>query len=295
MTVGTSELSALTRLFSSAVFQELAKKGRSALFRRLLDQTRVAGLCAEDSTVGDAFDAAFSILKVAGLRDEYIYRAALTHKILMGKHSLRTASMLNEFRAGSCKADLVILNGTSTVYEIKSERDSLARLINQIENYKRVFASVNVVVGERHVHAVQLVLPEDVGILCLSRRYRIATVRDAVDCPERISPVTVFESLRLAEAGAILKALGVDVPILPNTQLHGAMRTLFAELDPIALHGELVRTLKRTRNLEPLTSLVDQLPRSLHAAALSIPVRRADHGRIVQAIATPLGVSVAWG
>ncbi len=91
MTVGTSELSALTRLFSSAVFQELARKGRSALFRRLLDQTRVATRCPESASVGDAFDAAFSILKVAGLRDEYIYRASLTHKILMGKHSLRTA------------------------------------------------------------------------------------------------------------------------------------------------------------------------------------------------------------
>ncbi|MEI9986083.1 MAG: sce7726 family protein [Aliidongia sp.] len=55
---------------------------------------------------------------------------SVTQKILMGKHSLRTASMLNEFRAGSCKADLVILNGTATVYEIKSERDSLTRLAN---------------------------------------------------------------------------------------------------------------------------------------------------------------------
>lgn len=294
VTIGNSELSALTRLFSSAVFQELAKKGRSSLFRRLLDQTRVAGRCAEHATVGDAFDAAFSILKVAGLRDEYVYKAALTHKILMGKHSLRTAAMLNEFRAGSCKADLVILNGTSTVYEIKSERDSLARLINQVENYKRVFASVNVVVGERHVESVQLVLPEDVGILCLSRRYRIATVRDAVDCPERICPVTVFESLRSIEAGAILKALGIAVPAVPNTQRHAAMRALFADIDPVVLHRELVRTLKRTRDLAPLTTLVDRLPRSLHAAALSIPVRRADHDRIVQAITTPLGASMAW-
>lgn len=294
VTVGNSELSALTRLFSSAVFQELAKKGRSALFRRLLDQTRVAGRCTDHATVGDAFDAAFSILKVAGLRDEYVYRAALTHKILMGKHSLRTAAMLNEFRAGSCKADLVILNGTSTVYEIKSERDSLARLIKQVENYKRVFASVNVVVGERHVDGVQLVLPEDVGILCLSRRYRIATVRDAMDCPERICPVTVFESLRSAEAAMILKALGIAVPAVPNTQRHAAMRVLFADVDPTALHGELVSTLKRTRDLAPLTTLVDRLPRSLHAAALSIPVRRVDHERIVQAITTPLGASAAW-
>jgi len=55
-----------------------------------------------------------------------------------------------------------------------------------------------------------------------------------------------------------------------------------------------VATLKRTRDLSPLSNLVDDLPRSLHAAALSIPVRRADHGRIVEAVSTPLGAAMAW-
>ena len=294
MIPSASERSALTRLFSSAVFHEMAKKGRSALFKRLLDQAGVLERCGSDATVGDAFDSAFKVLQIAGLRDEYIYRAAVTEKILMGKHTLRTASMLNEFRAGSCKADLVILNGTATVYEIKSERDSLARLVNQVENYKRVFATVNVIVSESHVESVRQVVPNDVGILCLSKRYRISTVREGLDCPERICPVTVFESLRSSEAAAILKALGVAVPHLPNTQLYGAMRELFAGLKPAALHQEFVRTLKRTRNLAPLSDLVDQLPASLHAAALSIPVHRADHGRLVEAVTTPLGATMGW-
>lgn len=294
MPPNASELSALTRLFSSAVLQEMAKKGRSPLFKRLLDQTRVATRCGANATVGTAFDSAFSILKVSGLRDEYVYRAALTQKILMGKHSLRTASMLNEFRAGSCKADLVILNGTASVYEIKSERDSLARLVNQIENYKRVFATVNVIVSETHVESVRQVIPNDVGIMRLSQRYHISVEREAIDCPERICPVTVLDSLRSAEAATILKALGGGVPAVPNTQRHRAMRELFADLDPDALHREMVRTLKRTRNLAPLRELVDQLPASLHAAALSVPLRRSDHGRLVAAVATPLDAAMVW-
>src|SRR3546814_11853290 len=114
----------------------------------------------------------------------------------MGTHSLRTASMLNEFRAGSCKADLVILNGTATVYEIKSERDSLARLANQIENYKRVFAKVNVIASEGHVEGVLTTVPDDVGVMCLSKRYRITNIREAVDWPARLLPVTLFDTMR---------------------------------------------------------------------------------------------------
>lgn len=212
----------------------------------------------------------------------------------MGTHSLRTASVLNEFRADGCKADLVILNGTGTVYEIKSERDSLARLANQVENYKRVFAKVNVIASEGHVEDVLATVPDDVGVMCLSKRYRITTIREAIGCLGRICPVTVFESLRTIEAAAILKAMGVSVPLMPNTQRHAAMRELFATLDPASLHVEMVRTLRRTRDLLPLGDLVDQSPEALQAAALSVSVRRADHPRLVDAVATPLRAAMAW-
>lgn len=272
----------------------MAKKGRSPLFGRLIDQTDLSEKCGRRATVADAFDRAFSILKVAGHRDEYVYRAALAHKVLMGKHSLKTASMLNEFRAGSCKADIVILNGTATVYEIKSERDSLARLANQVRNYQRVFASVNIIASESHVQGVLGVVPDDVGVMCLTSRYRISTIRDAIDDPERVCPIAIFESLRAAEAESVLKVLGVAVPSVPNTRRHAALRKLFESLEPADVHFQMVQVLKRTRNLSPLGELVNQLPKSLHAAALSIQVRRAEHGRIVEAVRAPLGDAMAW-
>lgn len=285
----------MTRLFSSGVFREMAKKGRSALFTRLFAQAQLDIHCGgASSTVGHAFDAAFNVLKTVGWRDEYIYRAALTHKVLMGKHSLNTACMLSEFRAGTCKADLAILNGTATVYEIKSERDSLARLANQIENYKKIFANIYVIASEDHLRSVLDATSSDVGVMCLSRRYRISTVREALDCPERICTATVFNSLRSTEARLVLAELGVTVPKVPNTKLHAAMRERFQRLDPKDVHFAMVNTLKRTRNLAPLKSLVDRLPRSLHAAALSIQVRRNDHSRLVEAVDTPLDAAMAW-
>ncbi|QNP48670.1 sce7726 family protein [Diaphorobacter aerolatus] len=290
----SAQLSALTRLFSAAVFREMAKKGQSGLFRCLLGQTDLIEHLDQSATVGDTFDSAFDILKIVGHRDEYIYRAAITQKVLMGTHSLRTASMLNEFRIGSCKADLVILNGTATVYEIKSERDSLARLVNQVENYKRVFATVNVIASEGHIQSVLDIIPKDVGVLCLSKRYRITSVREAENCPSRICPVAVFESLRMAESIAVLQAMGIEVPEVPNTQKHAAMRDLFAKVDPVLLHVEMVRTLKQTRNLAPLSDLVDRLPKSLQAAALSMPVHRSEHSRLIDATATPLRVAMTW-
>lgn len=293
MAVNASQLSAMTRLFSSSVYREMATKGRSALFARLVrmietDQRR------RDSTVADAFNSAFDVLKIAGLRDEYVYRAALTKKVLLGRHSLNTACMLNEFRAGACKADLAILNGTATVYEIKSERDSLARLTNQLVNYQKVFASVNVIASESHVDDVLAIVPHHIGVLRLTRRYTIEIMRDAVITPQRTCSATIFESVRAAEACEMLKILGVDVPELPNTRRHAAMRSLFSGLPSQDVHAAMVKTLKRTRNLAPLSELIDRLPHSLHAAALSIQVRRDDHKRLVEAVSTPLEEAMAW-
>ena len=294
MAFSVSQLSAISRLFSSAVFHEMAKKGRSAMFARLFGQTGVEQHCEASATVGDGFDSAFAVLRRAGLRDEYIYRAAVTHKVLLGKHSLKTACMLTEFRAGACKADLVILNGTATVFEIKSERDSLARLANQVANYKKVFASVNVIASEGHVRSVMETVPEEVGIMCLSRRHHIRTVRNAVDQPDKICPVTVFESLRTAEARMILKTLGAPIPEAPNTLLHSALKEVFATLEPKDVHRTMVITLKRTRDLAPLGDLVERLPESLYAAALSIQVHRAAHDRLVEAVSTPLAAAMSW-
>ncbi len=294
MVPNSTQLSALSRLFSSSVFRELAGRGKSALFSRLVRETSLLDSCPGNSLVADVFEAALSILRTGRHRDEYVYKTALTQKVLLGTHSLKTACMINEFRVADCKADLVILNGTAAVYEIKSERDSLTRLAKQLEAYKKVFARVNVIAGENHIDAVGNSTPEDVGVMCLSRRNQISTLREAPDLPERICPLSVFDAIRTNEAKQILVELGVSVPQVPNTVLRSVLREHFAKLRPADLHFQMVRTLKQTRNLTPLENLIDRLPPSLHAAALYVPMRRDDHSRVIQAVSTRLREALDW-
>jgi hypothetical protein len=244
--------------------------------------------------VHELFDAAFSLLKQEGFRHEYIYKAALTQNILLGKHSLRTASLLNEFRVGECKADLAILNGTATVYEIKSERDSLTRLQRQIAAYTTVFATVYVIAAEQHVEAVLKSVSDDVGLMLLNRRGHISKRREAQERPERTSPAAIFDSIRAEEAMKILISRGIAIPKVPNTARNAVLREFFIKLDPRDAHAGMVETLKKTRNLLPLSELVKQLPNSLQTAALSVPLRKVDHSRLVSAVNTHLKEAVSW-
>lgn len=289
------QLAAISRMFSSTVIREMARKGRSELFARLAQQSLLlADLPASSSTVSTLFDVAFSVLKRRGYRDEYVYKAALTQNVLLGKHNLRTASMVTEFRVGDCKADVVILNGTGTVYEIKSERDSLARLQRQMAAYAKVFAKVYVIAAESHVAAVIDLVPEHVGVRCLDARGYITLKREAVEQPERTCPAAIFDCLRTDEARRILIAQNVFVPQVPNTEISGALKELFVQLAPAVAHRGMVDVLKKSRNLLPLSQLIDQLPVSLQTAALSVPLRKLDHSRLVSAVNTPLDAALAW-
>ena len=100
------------------------------------------------------------------MRDFHI-RAALHHKLLEPYHSDPDTLVIEELglKHGSCRADIAIINGQLTGFEIKSDQDSLFRLERQVPMYDAVFDAVTAVVGERHRPAVASFLPIHWGIL----------------------------------------------------------------------------------------------------------------------------------
>lgn len=272
----------------------MARKGKSPTFVRLFRQTPLDESAKAAARVRDVFEAAFEILKERSYRNEYVYKAALTQKILLGVHSLQTASMMSEFRVGDCKADVAILNGTATVYEIKSERDSLARLERQLRAYRRVFATINVIVGENHVKEVLDSVSTDIGVLVLHDRYRISELRSPSNRPELTDPTAIFDSIRVEEAKQVLQRCGIEIPDVPNIEMHAALRKKFERVKARDAHEGMVHVLKKSRNLLPLAELVDNLPRSLHSVALSCRLRRADHGRLLTAVNARMRDALDW-
>jgi len=289
-----NQLAAVARLFSASVFQEMARYGASPMFARLARESTISQNISETLSVGEFFEFAFAILSKKAYRYEYAYRAAITHKLLLGTHSLKTASMLTEFRTENCKADIVILNGTSTVYEIKSERDNLDRLDRQMSAYRKVFAKVNIITGENHISAILEKVPDDIGVLVLSDRFRISTIREAVDRPDCINPVSVLDSLQRHEAIQILERMGEPVPQVPNTKMYQALRLQFEKISPTATHHHMLQVLKKTRSLLPLADFSMRLPSSLRPAALSTSISVKDHSKVLSAVRTPISEALRW-
>ncbi|WP_436326968.1 sce7726 family protein [Brevibacterium sp. FAM 27836] len=246
------------------------------------------------ATLKDAFDLGYRKLAKSGNRDDYVYRSTLIEKIALGRHNLRTATVLNEVRARTSKADLVILNGTSTAYEIKSERDSLARLPGQLNDYRSVFASVVVVTSPSQVDAVLRMAPEDVGVTALSPRLRLQTVREAHDRPERINPVALVETLRVSEAIQVLSEFGIKAPDVPNTLLWSEIRGLSEGLEAAEVHRHTVAVLKRSRSRAKHETQIRSLAPSYRAAALLGNLDNEAKSNLTLATATSMSSVMTW-
>lgn len=284
----------LARLFSPSLFREMARQGRSPLFSRLIRELIPMGICPSEMYVGEFFDSAFDVLKRADFRNEYVYKAAIAHKILLGRHSLKSAVMVNEFRVGNSKADAVIINGTSSVYEIKSERDSLSRLESQLSNYQKVFARVNVIVGQNHLESIISSISTDIGILLLSDRFQISTIREAVDVSHSTCSDAIFDAIRLDEAKKILALYGLPVPNVPNTKIVQALRQEFCKLSSEEAHEGMVQILKTTRSQVPLQSFLNEIPYSIRQIVLSSGLRKLDQARVINALNTSVSEALKW-
>lgn len=77
------------------------------------------------------------------------------------------AKILEEFsvRHGIARIDIVVINGTMHGYEIKSDRDTLGRLPEQMNEFNTVFDKLTLIVGKCHLHEAIHIVPDWWGIM----------------------------------------------------------------------------------------------------------------------------------
>jgi hypothetical protein len=265
MTVKPEYYSELARVFSPRVFKDLAVTGSSAFLNYVFEESGFER--APETKLVDLFENIYAFL-LRHYRSEYVYKNALVTKILLGRHSLATSSVLTEFPTLSCKADLVILNGSSVAYEIKTELDSLERLQNQIASYRRVFDQVFVVTHESHLGKLSRLLSEEIGLIVLTDRYTLNTVRPSASNKMNASVGDIFDCLRQHEYCEVVKSRFGFVPNVPNTRLYEECRRLFLNLTIDEAHDGMVAVLKRRCKNSTLNPFVSSVPHSLKLISL---------------------------
>lgn len=155
-----------------------------------------------------------SINKIVPTNDRII-RTALRTIIEKGveKYNLENkhpAKIIEEFgiKHGVARIDIAVINGIMHGYEIKSDRDTLERLSEQMNEYNAVFDKLTLVVGRRHLYNAINIIPDWWGIMAakvdINKKIVFYNIREADNNPEQIG-VSIARLLWREEALRILE------------------------------------------------------------------------------------------
>src|SRR5579859_3482368 len=104
---------------------------------------------------------------------------------------------------GKSRADIAVVNGSLTGYEIKSDEDSLERLGEQVKVYGVVFDRAFVITGRKHRDSILSQLPKWWGVIvCEQGRrggIRFVNWRKA-QWNKRVNPIAIAQLLWKTEA-----------------------------------------------------------------------------------------------
>ncbi|WP_315742203.1 MULTISPECIES: sce7726 family protein [unclassified Bradyrhizobium] len=112
---------------------------------------------------------------------------------------------------GSARIDMAVINGSMHGFEIKSERDTLARLDEQMALYDQVFDRLTLVAAEKHLlKAESRVAPwwGLTGVRIVDGRLTLRVVRRAKKNPSR-DKVQIARLLWKSEQLCILEKIGL--------------------------------------------------------------------------------------
>ncbi len=121
---------------------------------------------------------------------------------------------------GDARVDVAVVNGSLSGYEIKSDRDTLARLPRQLAVYELCFDFMTIVVGPRHLDECRETVPQWWGIWeAISTDEGIKFERrQETSVNHRSTPERVVQLLWRGEALDALRELGVKASLKSTRQ-----------------------------------------------------------------------------
>ena len=134
-------------IFSSTSFARLLKNEDFDFINKKIERYDSNKIGKKFTTYSEYIRYAYNSLK-KDYRCEYFYKNELINEFLLKKYGTENTIVINEFKVGNSVADMVLFNGTSKAFEIKTELDSEKRLSGQLNDYTKIFKECYVVTHE---------------------------------------------------------------------------------------------------------------------------------------------------
>lgn len=144
--------------------------------------------------------------------NDFIIRSALTEVLRKRYARDKELRIIEELgvQHGNVRIDIAVVNGIMHGYEIKSDRDTLERLPEQMKEFNTVFDQITLVVGKQHLYEAIHIVPDWWGIMIAKinkGKVVFHKIREPEDNKEQ-DKVSIARLLWREEALQILKECG---------------------------------------------------------------------------------------
>lgn len=182
-------------------------------------------------------------------RCEYVFKNEVINKILLRHFINQDTISFSEFHVDQSIADLVMFNGISRAYEIKTDYDSDKRLIHQLTDYNKLFDKCYLVTSSDGYKKYAKELPDNIGTITFEHKgnslvhhiVKEAELNDVIDIP------TLMRSIRAVEYKSIVKDLYGSLPVVSEFDMFEECEKLLANADNRKVRASFMRVIKQRK------------------------------------------------
>ena len=164
-----------------------------------------------NATYYDYLKYVYSVLE-KHYQNEYILKNSFLTEWLIQELGQTCSKVYSEYRVGNAIADIAMFNGNSKVFEIKTEFDNDTRLKLQLENYRKAFNQIFLIVPETKLHLYKK-YDSAIGIITYksNQAQKFILYRNAINDKE-VDAETIMHILHTNEYKAIVKYYLGELP-----------------------------------------------------------------------------------
>lgn len=235
------------------------------------------------ATYSDMLKKSYSVISKY-YRCEYVYKNELI-KLLLKKYGTRNSVYFNEFRVGNSIADMVMFNGESKAFEIKTEYDTPRRLDKQMDDYKRFFDKCYIIVPGDKVGEYRSIVEPTTGIIAMDQnngRIILKEFRDA-EQNERFEFKALMSCLRTEEYKNIVLSLGESLEGIAGYDMYKYCFQIISKANPSELRGIFLHEIKKRKNN---TALLRKYPMSVRQMMLSLNLSEDKANKLLELLNT---------
>lgn len=143
---------------------------------------------------------------------------------------------------GKNRADIAVLNGAFHCFEIKSSKDTIVRLPEQLSEYSKCFERISVISAPNHIQKIMTILPSWCGLILATKGVKGAVAFKTIKRPKKnpqLEIIAMAHFLWRREIIELLTTLGVEAK-----HLNQSREKLYQLIPPTVTAQELTQWIK---------------------------------------------------